>query len=183
MAAADPPATRIWTGGACQGPPGHGYGGWAWLAIEGAAARGWAGGERRTTAARMALTGALEALKAPEIAGPVQLDLGDPALIRIGADLLAREAAGWRDREGGPIADEDLWRKLATAIAARAAPVSFAGAPPAPDARDFIAAWTDFASNIAKDRGPFAAAIPKPNLQTFLAKRGQAPATAPRGRA
>ena len=176
---------QVWTGAACQGPPGYGYGGWAWLAIEGATARGWAGGERHTTAARMALTAMIEALKAAADtpAAALRLDPGDLALARTAADLAAREAAGWRDAAGEAMEDTDLWLKIAAALKARMVPVRFATTPPAADARVFIDAWTAFASDIAKDRGPFAAAIPKTNLQTFLAKRSQAPLPTQRGRA
>jgi hypothetical protein len=44
----------------------------------------------------------------------------------------------------------------------------------AADGRRFVTAWTAFARDRCKAKGPFTAAIPRPNLQTFLAKRAPA---------
>ena len=167
---------HIWTGGDCAGPPGYGYGGWSWLIVQGAApARGAAGGEKHTTRGRMVLRAMIEALKAvsDQPAAVARLDPGDIAVAKIGADLAARQAAGWRTREGDPIEDAELWAEIARLIGARAAPVRFMTPGPA-DARTFDGAWTDFARDRCKNKGAFTSAIPKPNLQTFLAKRAPA---------
>jgi ribonuclease HI len=165
---------HVWTGGVCAGPPGYGYGGWAWLVVHGGAARGAAGGERHTTAGAMALRGTIEGLKAAatEPAAPLQLDPGDLVLARIGADLAARRAAGWRTAEGDPIDNPELWEQVATLVAARAAPVRFAFAAKS-DAKVFVDAWTAFARDRCKDKGPFTSAIPRPNLTAFMARAFQ----------
>jgi ribonuclease HI len=165
----------IWTGGTCAGPPGYGYGGWAWLAVQGAAARGAAGGERHTTAGAMALRAMIEALKAvaAEAATPLQLDPGDPVLARTAADLAGRQAAGWRNSEGDPMENPELWIQIAAAARARTGPVRFVVAARS-DAWTFVDAWTAFARDKCRDKGPFTSAIPRPNLQTFMAKRASA---------
>ncbi|HTK36802.1 MAG TPA: hypothetical protein VL358_16140 [Caulobacteraceae bacterium] len=165
----------IWTGGACAGPPGYGYGGWAWLAVQGGTARGAAGGERHTTAGAMALRAMVEALKAvaAEPSAPLRLDPGDPVLARTAADLAARQAAGWRNAGGGPMENPELWVQVAAAVGARTGPVRFVAAA-GTDARTFVDAWTAFARDKCRDKGPFTSAIPRPNLQTFMTKRASA---------
>ena len=168
-------AIEICSGGDCAGPPGYGYGGWAWLMVQGAApARGAAGGEKHSTKARMILRGMIEALKAAadQPAAAIALDPGDAGAARIGADLAARQAAGWRTPDGEPIEDAELWGEIARLLAARTAPVRFAIQGP-PDARAFVGAWVDFARDRCRDKGAFTSAIPKPNLTTFLARAFQ----------
>jgi ribonuclease HI len=176
MSGDDATPMLIWTGGDCAGPPGYGYGGWAWLSLRGGAARGFAGGERHTTAAAMALRAMIEALNAAagEPATSIQLDPGDAGVARIGADLVGREAAGWRTAEGDPIEHPELWKEVAAAVRATHAPVRFVAAgPPASDARVFVDAWIDFARDKCKAKGAFTAAIPRPNLQTLMTKRAR----------
>lgn len=174
----DATPVQVWTTGQCAGPPGHGYGGWAWLAVQGGVARGAAGGERHTTGGRMALRAVLEALKglAESPAVPLQLDPGAASLAALAADLPGRKAAGWRTAEGDPLAEADLWAALAEAVAARGGPVRFvAGATLGrADPGGFVAAWSEFARDRCKAKGAFTSAIPKPNLAGFLAKRGAA---------
>ena len=135
-------------------------GGWAWVRAD-AEPVGQAGGERNTTAPRMALAALAAALKdAPK--GPIILDLADPVLARA-AHRLAQGPA-FTD-EDAPTEDLDLWAALTTALAGRAvsfvptAAEPFKGSPAA-----FAEAWAELARDKAKAAGPFTAAIPKANL-------------------
>jgi ribonuclease HI len=178
MTAPAPPPLQLWTAGDCAGPPGYGYGGWAWLAAGGAETRGFVGGERHTTTPRMRLRAVVEALKAvaDRAAAPLQLDLAEAPLARLAADLPASQAAGWRDAQGEAMADADLWAEVARLAAARLGPVRFtAGARlGAADAGGFVAEWAAFARDRCKAKGAFTSAIPKPNLSTLISRRGPA---------
>lgn len=138
-------------------------GGWAWVRDDGQGEPvGQAGGERNTTAARMALAGLAAALKdAPQGPG-VTLELAD----RPFALAMRRLAAGPAfTAEEAPTSDLDLWAQLATAFAGRAVSVTLAAGEPfkgGPGA--FAQAWADLAQDKAKAAGPFAAAIPRANL-------------------
>ncbi len=138
-----------------------GYGGWAFVRIGGTEAQGVAGGDRRTTPLRMALTGAIEALTSVgKEAGPVRLRTPERALITGAVEDRLPE-------------DKDLWDRLAKLIAARTAPVSFVAGDPTQDLKtiEFAHGWAAFAMDIAKTKGTFSSAIPKPNLKALLAKR------------
>jgi hypothetical protein len=146
---------EIWTGVAwAKG----GYGGWSHARLDGGAPS-VAGGDRRTTEARMALTAVIEALR--EIAG-------DPArpvrLLTPHRKLIAAPTE--------PDEDADLRETLAKLIAARTAPVAFADSPCTDVAAVFAHGWAEFALNIAKTKGAFNATIPASNLKTMIAKRG-----------
>jgi len=137
-------------------------GGWAWVRDEGRAGpAGQAGGERNTTAARVALAGLAAALKdAPK--GDLALDLADRALV-VAVRRLTVGPAFTSDE--APTEDLDLWAQLSTALARRAVTVSlasgeaFKGGP-----EGFAQAWAELAQDKAKAAGPFTAAIPKANL-------------------
>jgi hypothetical protein len=145
---------EIWTGVAwAKG----GYGGWAHVRLD--KALGVAGGDRRTTEARMALTAAIEAL------GSAAGEPGAPLrLLTPHRRLLAAPAE--------PGDDADLRERLARAVAARTAPVTFADAPAADAAAVFAHGWAAFALDIAKTKGAFDAAIPASNLKAMIARRG-----------
>jgi hypothetical protein len=138
-------------------------GGWAWVRDDGRTEPvGQAGGERNTTAPRMALAGLAAALKGGG-KGPLALDLGDPVLVRAVRRLTQGPAF---TPEEAPTEDLDLWAPLTTALAGRAvtlAPAAsgeaFKGSPAA-----FAEAWAELARDKAKAAGPFAAAIPRANL-------------------
>lgn len=148
-------AVRLWI--AASHDAAHRNGGWAFVRAPGQAGGdpvGRAGGDRRTTRARMALAGFAEALKdAP--AGPLAVVAPHPdALVLHG--LLKPLAEP-------PTDDLDLRATLATALAGRAWTLAVgdpAGATPA----GFAAAWADTASEKAKMGGAFSTAIPKTNL-------------------
>ena len=135
-------------------------GGWAWVRDD-AEPVGQAGGERNTTAPRMALAALVAALKeAPK--GPLALDLADPAFARAVRRLVQGPAF---TAEEAPTEDLDLWAPLTKALAGRSvtlAPIvaeAFKGSPAA-----FAEAWAELARDKAKAAGPFAAAIPRANL-------------------
>lgn len=150
---------EIWTGAAwAKG----GWGGWAYAILGEAEPRGAAGGDRRTTPMRMALTVAVEALEA---AGPGT----DLVVYTPSADL----AAGLAQALAAADEDKDLWERLAKQVGARTGKTEFRDrAAQKPDAAaDFADGWANFALDIAKTKGLFASPIPKPNLKALLAKR------------
>ncbi len=137
-------------------------GGWAWVRDDGKGEPvGQAGGERNTTAPRMALA-ALAAALTDAAKGPLALDLADPALARAVRRLTQGPAY---TPEEAPTEDLDLWAQLTTALAGRAVTVApnageaFKGSPAA-----FAEAWAELARDKAKAAGPFASAIPRANL-------------------
>ncbi len=152
----------LWTASLCRPDPG--YGGYAFVRrLEGetgaAAIKGAAGGERRTSGARMALIGLTEALAslADLPAGQaVTLHFSDPALA---AELVSADGAY-------AAAEPEAWAAARAAVAAcpilNLVPLD-ASAP----AHGFLAAWADFGLDTSKTRGAFKAAIPKPNLLKF----------------
>lgn len=145
---------EIWTGVAwAKG----GYGGWSWSRLDGAG-QGVAGGDRRTTEARMALTAVVEAL------GELKAEVGPVKLYTAHRKLLASPAE--------PGEDADLREVLAKLVAARGAPVVYADSPPADAAAVFAHNWAAFALDIAKTKGAFNATIPASNLKAMIAKRG-----------
>ena len=152
----------LWIAALCQPDPG--YGGWCHVRrIAGetgaAALRGVAGGERRTSAARMALTGLIEALASLSdlpASVAVTLHVADPVLA---AELASPDGAY-------ATAEPEAWAAARAALAARPVLnlVPLAADTPA---AGFLLAWADFGRDTAKTRGGFKAAIPKPNLLKF----------------
>lgn len=155
-----------------------GYGGWAQLRARGDALQAVAGGDRRTTPLRMALTGALEALAdatEEDPKAPVRLYTDDGELAAGSAQLDAWRAAGWTDAKGAAVAEQDLWEKLTRALNARTAPVAIAHASALANSKEpiaFVQAWAAFALDIAKTKGAFSSPVPKPNLKALLVKWG-----------
>ena len=148
---------EIWTGVAWAT---GGYGGWAHVRIGAGDAQGVAGGDRRTTPVRMALTAAIEALQtAGEPSAPVRLHTPEPALLQ-------------GPPEDGQ--DDDLWDRFNKVRGARTAPVTLVDSSrkAADPTAVFVHGWAEFALNIARGKGAFQSAIPKPNLKTLMAKRG-----------
>ena len=133
-------------------------GGWAFVR-SGAELSGQAGGERNTTAPRMALAGLVAALK--DLAdGPLSLDLADRALAQTAAKLIAGTPFA---PDEPPYDNLDLWALLTTALKGRAVTITL-GPIPLGGPAAFAQAWAELAMDKAKDRGPFVAAIPRPNL-------------------
>jgi ribonuclease HI len=133
-------------------------GGWAYVRADGALLTGHAGGDRRTDAERAALAGLVAALKG--------VDGSQPMVIRTTSALVAAVPARISAaRSGGEAPEEhlDFWAQAATALAKASVQIVRVEAPPgSPSA--FAAAWAELARDKAKDKGPFAAAIPKSNL-------------------
>ena len=128
-------------------------GGWAFVRAAGPDLTGAAGGDRRTTPARMALAGLAEALKdLPPGEAVLHVDAADAALLSplFGAD---------------PPADENLaaYAPAVAALATRTVRLAKL-AEPAGTPLAFARAWADLASDKAKSTGPFRSPIPKTNL-------------------
>jgi hypothetical protein len=152
----------LWTASLCRPDPG--YGGYAFVRrLEGetgaAALKGAAGGERRTSGARMALTALTEALASlsDQPAGvAVTLHFSDPVLA---AELVSADGAY-------ATAEPEAWAAARAAVAA--CPVlTLVPLAANAEALSFLAAWAEFGLDTAKTRGAFKAAIPKPNLLKF----------------
>jgi hypothetical protein len=145
----------VWTAG--------GYGGWAYVRLGAVEPQGVAGGDRRTTITAMALTAALAGLEAVADTPAQPLRLHSPS-----RDLVAFAA----DSSAQPAEDQDLWKRLRLAVAARPGPVSFSeSAPPTDRVVAFAQGWAEFARDIAKTKGAFSSPIPKRNLQALIAER------------
>ena len=148
----------LWTAALCKSDPG--YGGWAHVRrnADGSLA-GAAGGERRTSGARMVLSGAIEALTALGDAPAdtaVTLYFTDPNLA---AELVTADGAY-------ALAEPEAWAAARKLLAARPL-LTLALLADAAPAAGFLKAWADFGLDTAKTRGSFKAAIPKPNLMKF----------------
>ncbi|MCY1647074.1 ribonuclease H [Caulobacter sp. SL161] len=155
-------AVTLWIANLCRSDPG--YGGWAYVRkIDGetgaAAIKGAAGGERRTSSAKMSLTALTEALESltdlpPETA--VTLRFLDPALA---GQLVAADG-------DYATAEPEVWALARAAVASRPV-LDLVPASPGEPTSGFLSAWAEFGLDTAKSRGSFRAAIPKPNLMKF----------------
>lgn len=143
---------RIWIAAAHDA--GLGQGGWAFVR-DGAEPSGWAGGERRTSRARMVLAGFAAALKDVP-AGEALRVVAPEAEARVLHGLLKPPAAP-------PDDNPDLRATLAKALAGRAWTLAV-GDPKGPTPVAFAAAWAETAAAKARSGGAFTAAIPKTNL-------------------
>ena len=108
----------IYTDGACSGNPGPG--GWGAVIIDGGVEREISGGEPVTTNQRMELRAAVEALRA--VAGRRAVDLhSDSAyLVNCFRDHWYErwQRNGWKNAQGKPVDNRDLWEALIAAAAA-----------------------------------------------------------------
>jgi hypothetical protein len=150
----------LWTASLCKPDPG--YGGWAHVRrnADGTLA-GAAGGERRVSGAKMALTGLIEALAAvADLSADtaVTLHFADPALA---AELVAGDGAY-------ATTEPEAWAAARRLLAARPV-LTLSPLLDAAPAAGFLKAWADFGLDTAKTRGTFKAAIPRPNLLKFPA--------------
>ena len=129
-------------------------GGWAFVRAAGEVT-GWAGGDRRTTRARMALAGLAAALKdlPPGVAPAVGAGRHDALVLH----TLVKPPAD------PPTEDLDLRDALAKLLAGRPWTLAI-GDPKGPTPLAFATAWSDLASDKAKMTGPFTNAIPRTNL-------------------
>jgi hypothetical protein len=155
---------QIWTCAAYQ--PAYRCGGWAGVRVSQGDITGAAGGERNTTASRMALAGLAAALRdlppAPSAAPAGSIRIHSPNLELIGfADVFS--GLGRKPRTGGPTEDLDLWARISTAATGRRLELVHAVMEPGTPTA-FAAAWAELARDKAKAAGLFSAAIPKTNL-------------------
>jgi ribonuclease HI len=112
-AVADPPEpTLVYTDGSCLGNPGPG--GWAWAVPDGPYA---SGADPRTTNQRMEITAALEALRAllPG-AGPGGVHVRSDSTYVVNCFRQhwwqGWRRRGWKNTQGKPVANRDLWEPL-----------------------------------------------------------------------
>jgi ribonuclease HI len=99
---------RIHTDGACRGNPGPG--GWAWA--EGTA-RFASGAEAHTTNQRMEVRAAIEALRStPD--GAVEIVSDSSYVVKCFNDkwYVGWRRRGWKNSQGQPVANRDLWEEL-----------------------------------------------------------------------
>lgn len=144
-----------------------GYGGWGYAVYSGGEAVGTAGGARRTTGIAMALTGLADALGdlgPAQRAQPLQVHSGDALL----AGFKTLRAAGWKTPKGETLPSPELWEAAAAALDRQTGGWSFV--PGHAAGTEFAQAWAVFALDIARTKGTFASAIPKPNLKTLVGK-------------
>ena len=143
---------RIWI--AASHDAAHLNGGWAFVRA-GTEVYGVAGGDRRTTRARTALSGFIAALK--DIPAGETLSVVAP---RPDAMVLHQLLKPPKD---APTEDLDLRAALARTLSGRTWTLAL-GDPDALTPFTFAVAWADMASEKAKMGGAFTAAIPKTNL-------------------
>jgi ribonuclease HI len=106
----------IFTDGACSGNPGPG--GWGALLRKGAVEKEIAGGEAATTNNRMEMMAAIQALEALKRPTTVRLHT-DSAYLRDGITkwIHGWKRNGWKTADKKPVKNEDLWKRLETAMA------------------------------------------------------------------
>ena len=115
---ADP--TVVYTDGSCRGNPGPG--GWAW-AVDGG--RSDSGAEAHTTNQRMEVTAVVRALTA--LAGPVHVVSDSTYVVNCFRNRwwAGWQRRGWKNAQGKPVANQDLWKELLALALDPGRPVSF----------------------------------------------------------
>ncbi len=140
-------------------------GGWASVRSLDGQLTGTAGGERNTTAARMALAGLaagladLPPIKAGQPPQTIAMETDSPALAAFSTTLATLSATS----EKPPEADLDLWARIITGAKGRRLAMTLVSMKPETGTA-FVAAWADLAMDRGKTRGAFAMAIPRINL-------------------
>lgn len=107
---------EIFTDGACKGNPG--VGGWGALLRTKGREREMYGGEAQTTNNRMELMGAIAALEVLSRPCHVRLHT-DSKYVQQGISewIHGWKQRGWKTSAKQPVKNEDLWRRLDTAVA------------------------------------------------------------------
>jgi hypothetical protein len=143
---------HIWTCAAFH--PAYRCGGWASVRSVQGQRTGAAGGERNTTAGRIALMGLAWALS----------DL-PPGVTALHIHTTSQALAPLADPSQTALPDEDrdLWARIRTASVGRRLILAHTPAQPGTPTA-FAAAWAELARDKAKTGGAFTAAIPKANL-------------------
>ena len=112
--------TVVYTDGSCLGNPGPG--GWAW-AVDGGQ---WdSGGEARTTNQRMEVTAVLRALQS--LPGPIHVISDSTYVVNCFRQRwwVGWKRRGWRNSQGKPLANLDLWQDLLALALDSSRPVTF----------------------------------------------------------
>jgi ribonuclease HI len=114
------PVTVVYTDGSCIGNPGPG--GWAW-AVDGG--RSDSGGDPATTNQRMEVRAVVEALRVLD--GPVEVVSDSTYVVNCFRQRWwdGWYRRGWRNTQGKPVANRDLWEPLLTLALEGGRPVSF----------------------------------------------------------
>ncbi len=110
----------IFTDGACSGNPGPG--GWgAIISVPDGKVTELGGGKKATTNNEMELLAVIEALEEiRDTPGEVQIFTDSTYVIRgITQWIWAWRSRGWKTAEGKDVANQDLWKKLSSLVAAR----------------------------------------------------------------
>ena len=113
--------TVVYTDGSCRGNPGPG--GWAW-AVDGGPSD--SGGEAHTTNQRMEVTAVVRALEA--LPGPVHVVSDSTYVVNCFRNewWVGWKRRGWRNTQGRPVANQDLWQELLALALDPGRPVTFA---------------------------------------------------------
>jgi len=119
-----------------------------------------AGGDRNTTASRIALTGLAAGLRDLPPGEAVHIRTTSPDLAAF-ADTLAGLAT--QTQAAAPTDDLDVWAQILAAAAGRQLTLTRVSLEPTTPAA-FANAWAELAHDKAKAMGAFTSAIPKPNL-------------------
>ena len=116
----DETVTVVYTDGSCLGNPGPG--GWAW-AVDGGASG--SGGEPHTTNQRMEVTAVARALQA--LPGPLHVMSDSTYVVNCfrQAWWVGWKRRGWRNAQGKPVANQDLWQELLPLALDPSRPVAF----------------------------------------------------------
>jgi len=112
--------TVIYTDGSCRGNPGPG--GWAW-AVDGGPSD--SGGEAHTTNQRMEITAALQALRS--LTGPLHVVSDSTYVVNCFRNRwwYGWRRKGWRNAQGKPVANRDLWEEILGLALDGGRPVTF----------------------------------------------------------
>jgi hypothetical protein len=147
---------KIWLSAAFS--PVYRCGGWASVRVDQGQRSGLAGGERNTTAERIALAGLVAALRDLPSGAVVEIQTTSPDLAAFSGVI-----ASLGSQTQPPTEDLDLWAQIIAASAGRRLTLVHAQAAPGTPLT-FAAAWAELSRDKAKATGAFSAAIPKPNL-------------------
>lgn len=107
---------QLFTDGACKGNPGPG--GWGALLRFGTSEKELCGGETHTTNNRMELTAVIEGLRALTRSCEVCI-VTDSQYVKNGVEqwMDGWKKKGWKTAAGKPVANQDLWQALDSAMA------------------------------------------------------------------